>query len=256
MTGAGRPIDDPATGSMATAADNDDRDVAEQLRALEDLEAEYEAGDLDEADYLNLRDDYTVRVADAMRKLEGAAVPTAPEARSRVRRLGPLALGIALVFAVGAGWLLARSAGERGINDGLTGEIASNRQRVFECQEIGVDGRIVESLQCFDEVLIDDPDNVEALTYRGWYVILTTSSAQATGQDDEAGELLEVGRSYLDRAVEVDPGYPDARAFRSVLFDRLGDQQAACAEVDALLALDPPSFFVDQTRAIVERNGC
>ncbi len=230
--------------------------LAEQLQALEDLEAEYEAGDLDEADYRELRDDYTVRVADAMRKIEGKAPPAPVTAASRARRAGPLVLVAALVFAVGAGWLLARSAGERGLDDALTGEIESNRQRVFQCQEMGVDGRIVESLQCFDDVLIDDPDNVEALTYRGWYVILTTSSAQASGQDDEASELLEVGRTYLDRAVEVDPSFPDARAFRAVVFDRLGQPEEACAEVADLLALDPPPFFVTQTEPIVARNGC
>ncbi|MEL6984124.1 MAG: hypothetical protein AAFO29_16990 [Actinomycetota bacterium] len=234
---------------------DDDLRLAEQLQALDDLEAEFAAGDLDEADYRELRDDYTVRVADAMRKMEGKAEP-APPPPSRARLAGPAVLVGAFVFALGAGWLLARSAGERGLDDALTGEIVSNRQRVFQCQEMGVDGRIVESLECFDEVLIDDPDNVEALTYRGWYVILTTSSAQATGQDEEANELLEVGRSYLDRAVEADPSFPDARAFRAAVFDRLGDAPAACDEVEALLALDPPPFFVNQTQAIVERNGC
>lgn len=233
----------------------DDLELAEQLQALEDLEAEYEAGDLDDADYRALRDDYTVRVADAMRKIEGEA-PTVAAPVSRARRVGPLVLVGALVFAIGAGWLLARSAGERGLDDALTGEIESNRQRVFQCQEMGVDGRIVESLQCFDEVLLDDPDNVEALTYRGWYVILTTTSAQATGQDDEAAELLEVGRAYLDRAVDADPSFPDARAFRAAVFDRLGQSEEACAEVAELLALDPPPFFVNQTQAIVDRNGC
>lgn len=234
---------------------DDDLRLAEQLRALEDLEAEFAAGDLDEADYRELRDDYTVRVADAVRKIDGKAAPAKPSP-SRARRAGPLILVGALIFAVGAGWLLARSAGERGLDDALTGEIVSNRQRVFQCQEMGVDGRIVESLQCFDEVLIDDPDNVEALTYRGWYVILTTSSAQVTGQEDEAEELLEVGRTYLDRAVEADPTFPDARAFRAAVLDRLGETEAACAEVEALLALDPPPFFVNQTQAIADRNGC
>lgn len=256
MTDTTDPVDDPVVAPAVGGSGNADLQLAEQLRALEDLEDEYQAGDLDEADYLTLRDDYTVRVADAMRRLEGAATPVDAPGRSRARRLGPLALVVAAVFAVGAGWLLARSAGERGLDDALTGEIESNRQRVFECQELGVGGRIVESLQCFDEVLVDDPDNVEALTYRGWYVILTTSSAQTTGQEDEAAELLEVGRTYLDRAVEVDPGYADARAFRAAVFDRLGQSEAACAEVAALLALDPPPFFVNQTQGIVDRNGC
>ena len=256
MTGTTGPVEDPATGPSRPVTDNDDLQLAEQLRALEDLEAEFAAGDLDEADYRTLRDDYTVRVADAMRKLEGTAPVTPRPFRSRARRLGPAVLVAVAVFAVGAGWLLARSAGERGVNDGLTGEIASNRQRVFQWQELGVDGRIVASLPGVDEVLTDAPDTVAALTSRGWDVILTTSSAQATGQDQEAEELLEVGRTYLDRAVEVDPSFPDARAFRAAVFDRLGQAEAACAEVADLLALDPPPFFVEQTRAIVDRNDC
>jgi len=235
-----------------------EEELADQLRALDDLDAEYRAGDLDEADYRSLRDDYTVRVADTMRRLEDLA-PAEGATGSRPgrrRRIGPIALVAVTVFAVGAGWLLARSAGERGVGDTLTGDIASNRQRVFECQEMGADGRIVDSLRCFDEVLVGDPDNVEALTYRGWYVVLTTSSAEAAGDGASAAELLDVGRSYLDRAVEVNPRFPDARAFRAVVYDRTGDAEAACAEVAALLELDPPPFFVTQTQGIVDRNGC
>ena len=233
-------------------------ELADQLRALDGLDAEFRAGDLEESDYRSLRDDYTVRVADTMRRLENLPPPAGGDAPGggRRRRIGPVALAASLVFAIGAGWLLARSAGERGVGDTLTGDIASTRQRVFECQEMGADGDIIESLQCFDEVLVEDPDNVEALTYRGWYVVLTTSSAEAAGDQESAAELLEVGRTYLDRAVEVNPGFADARAFRAVVYDRLGDAEAACAEVSALLELDPPPFFVSQTEGIVDRNDC
>lgn len=172
------------------------------------------------------------------------------------RRIGPVAAVAALVFAVGAGWLLARSAGERGVGDALTGQVASNRQRVFDCQELGETGQVIESLQCFDEVLTSDPDNVEALTYRGWYVVLATASARAAGQDDEAAELLDVGRTYLDRAVAVDPTFPDARAFRSVVYDRLGLPVEACAELSALLALDPAPMIVGLTQGVADRNDC
>ncbi|HEY1732847.1 MAG TPA: hypothetical protein VGG23_00270, partial [Acidimicrobiales bacterium] len=39
------------------------------LRSLRDLEAERAAGDIDEVDYLALRDDYTVRAAHILRQL-------------------------------------------------------------------------------------------------------------------------------------------------------------------------------------------
>lgn len=40
------------------------------LRSLRDLETEYEAGDIDEADYRVLRDDYVSRAADVLRRLQ------------------------------------------------------------------------------------------------------------------------------------------------------------------------------------------
>ncbi len=233
------------------AALEDELDV--QLRSLDDLEAEHRAGDLDDADYETLRNDYTVRVADTMRRLDHqqGLVET-----GRRRRLNPLVIVALVAFAAGAGWLLARSTGERGVNDILTGGIASTRQRVFDCQELAADNQIVDALRCLDGALLEDPDNPEALTYRGWYLILTISSAEAAGEEEQAAELLETGLTYLDRAVAIDPTFPDARAFRSVVYDRLGDSAAACTEVNDLVALNPPPFFVQQTQAIYDRNGC
>ncbi len=232
-------------------------ELAQQLRSLDDLDAEHAAGDLQDDDYRKLHDLYTVRVADTVRRIEHASGERDEPVPVRSTRRVNLAIvaGIA-VFAVAAGWLLARSTGERGVGDILTGSIDSSRQRIFDCQELAADDQIVESLQCLDEVLLDDPDNAEALTYRGWYLVLTTSSAEAAGDQDQAVELLDTGLTYLDRAVEVDPGFVDARAFRAVVYDRRGDTNAVCQELAELLALDPPPFFVEQTADLTRRNGC
>jgi tetratricopeptide (TPR) repeat protein len=232
-------------------------ELADQLRSLDDLEAEYRAGDLDEDDYQTLRDGYTVRVADTMRQLDDQPVPTpaSPPSGSRRRNL-LLGVAAAVVFSVGAGVLLAQAAGERRLGETMTGSINTSRQRVLDCQELGAEAAIVEALQCFDELLIDDPDNAEALAWRGWYVVLTTSSAEAAGDAETASDLLEIGQTYLDRAVEADPSLPDARAFRAAVYDRRGESAAACAEVAALRALDPAPFYLNQTAAIAERNGC
>ena len=40
------------------------------LRSLRDLEAEHQAGDIDETDYGSLRDDYTARAAAVLRAIE------------------------------------------------------------------------------------------------------------------------------------------------------------------------------------------
>ncbi len=73
------------TPSPAADAANRSRSVLEEerdffLRSLRDLEAERAAGDIDEHDYLALRDDYTVRAAQILRQLGGAGneAPPAP----------------------------------------------------------------------------------------------------------------------------------------------------------------------------------
>ena len=229
-----------------------EEELAMQLRSLDDLDRELEAGDLDPDDHRTLRDDYTVRVADTMRRLDRQRAL----ADDRGRRISPLVVVALVVFAGAAGVLLARSLGERGVNDILTGEIASTRQRVFDCQELAADGQIADALRCLDDVLLQDPDSPQALAYRGWYLILTTSSIEADGDPEQAADLLDSGLGYLDRAVGADPDFPDARAFRAVVYDRLGRSRDACDEVAALVALEPPPFFVQQTQPIVERNRC
>lgn len=221
-----------------------------QLASLKDLDAELAAGDLEQADYDTLKDDYTVRVADTMRRIDQQTdlVATQPK-----RRINPLTVAAVLLFAVGAGWLLARSTGERGVGDTATGNIDTSRQLIFQCQELAAEGQIVESMQCLDGVLARDPENSEALTYRGWYLVLTSGSSQ---DQEQSMELMGAGMTYLNQAIEVDPEYADARAFRSVIFDRLGQSDLACAEVATLLSLNPPQFFVDQTADIRARNNC
>lgn len=226
------------------------------LVSLDDLDAEYEAGDLETDDYESLKAEYTVRVADTMRRLDEQKGVVGQGPRYKPRHL--LAMGAAvLVFAIGAGFLLARASGERGINDALTGAIdQSSRQRTAECQELGmVQGQLLEALECFDGVLEQDPENVEALTYRAWFLVLAGSSNPDI-DPEQSRELTASAEVYLDRAVAIDPTYPDARVFRAVVYDRSGDGDAVCAELGELAELNPPPFFAQQTGAMAERNNC
>ncbi|MGI9611759.1 MAG: hypothetical protein ACR2QO_02530 [Acidimicrobiales bacterium] len=238
------------------------------LRSLEDLDAEYEAGDLDEVDYETLRDDYTARAAAVIRRLDQACAPSSSEQSDSDRRRVPLGRRASLVLALGAfavlaGLFLARTAGERGVNDQITGSIdESSRTRVVRCQELGSSGGdLVGALECFDELLLDDPENAEALAYRGWYLLLASGSLQQSAEgsaqtDMDAAELLASGLDYLDRSIEADPSFPDPLAFRASVYDRLGESELACADIATLLTLDPPEFFLDQTTAIAARNNC
>lgn len=227
------------------------------LRSLDDLDAELAAGDLTQSAYDELRSAYTARVAGITRRLAGLDdISPDPPTRAGRRRL--LWIGGVLGFGVLAGLFLALSAGERGVGDQLTGSIEeSPRQQVFRCQQLGQDpSRLLESFECFDDVLARDPDNAEALTYRGWYGVLASGSAQQAGETDLAAELLASAGLFLDRAIEADPTYPDARAFRLIVLDRLGRTDAACADARALNELGPPEIIVELTAPVIARLGC
>lgn len=252
---------------LTTRSLEEERDFL--LRSIEDLDAELAAGDLSADDHERLRDDYVARAAATLRALaartaedeaatEAAAADEAAAdeaAADETAAGGPSrrlvwAGGLA-VFAVVAGLLLANFAGERGASDALTGSIEpSLRQKNTDCQRLGAEGEMEASLSCFDEILAEDPQNVDALTYRGWYLFLTAQSASASGVDDLAVELLGRAESNLAQAVEIDPEAVEARAFRAVVFNRMGDSDASCAELAVLATLDPPPMITDLTGAL------
>lgn len=253
---------------LTTRSLEEERDFL--LRSIEDLDAELAAGDLSADDHERLRDDYVARAAATLRALaartteDEAANEAADAAAADEGAVGPVddaaaggpprrlvwAGGLA-VFAVVAGLLLANFAGERGASDALTGSIEpSLRQKNTDCQRLGAEGEMEASLSCFDEILAEDPQNVDALTYRGWYLFLTAQSASASGVDDLAVELLGRAESNLAQAVEIDPEAVEARAFRAVVFNRMGDSDASCAELAVLATLDPPPMITDLTGAL------
>ncbi len=254
-----------------------DDELASLVAALDDLDEEFAAGDMSTEDYETLKGDYTVRVAETMRRLERdqkragkrtgtssrSSMTESPATRLKAEADGPsggrriLTWLAVVVFAAGVGVLLAQAAGERGVNDTLTGSIGfSSRQQIQQCQEqAAAGGDLLGALECLDSVLEEDPENVEALSYRAWYLVLAAGGS-AESDEAQAAELFQSAEVYLDQAIDIDPTYADARAFRAVVHDRRGDATAACADIAALLASDPPPFFIDQTRPIVERNGC
>jgi tetratricopeptide (TPR) repeat protein len=204
----------------AYAALEEQRDFL--LGSLDDLEREYEAGDIDEVDYHGLKDDYTARAAAVLRALEEgqARFSAARPARSWSRLIGIFA--VVALLATGAGLLLARASGTRDRGDQLSGDIRiTNRDRLLQALDRLTAGDPVAALELYDEVLETDPDNAEALTYRGWTLALS--------------QLPEDGLQWLDRAIEVDPDYPDARALRAVTLARfLGRSDEALADLEAL----------------------
>jgi tetratricopeptide (TPR) repeat protein len=214
----------------------DERDFL--LASLRDLEREHAVGDLDDADYAALRDDYTARAARVLRALEaGQTEPATEEPATPTRRGRLLVAGAAVVlFAVVAGVLVARSSGRR-----EPGEIATGGVRQSTTEQLNEAGRLLATdldgaIDLYDDVLADDPSNVEALTYKGWALTLQGQSAD--------------GLQALIEAATTNPRYPDVHAFLAIVFYRGGLIDEASRELDRLDALDPPSQIRQLTEGL------
>ncbi len=226
------------------------------LRSIKDLDREFAAGDIDEVDYHELRNDYTVRAADVIRSLDSKK-PVAKKAVGRSKgKLAAIVAGVVL-FAVGAGYLLAQASGERGADEALTGNLdESLRDKVLECEQLGFAQQTLEALQCFDVVLDEDPQNAEALTYRGWFLALAARNAESIGEQDNAVELFASALASLTSAIEIEPNYPDARALRGVQYSWLGEEELACADFSVLDDLDTPDMITGLTSSVRAELGC
>ena len=111
----------------------------------------------------------------------------------------------------------------------------------------------------YAQVLAGDPENVEALTYRGWTLALdavqaggVSSEASADAGDDVVAELRQAIDS-LQKATELDPTYPDPKCFLGIVnFRILRQPEAAQPWVEECLAANPPADIRDLVQAMNE----
>jgi tetratricopeptide (TPR) repeat protein len=247
----------------ALAALEEERDFL--LRSIDDLEREHDAGDVDDTDYAELKDDYTARAAAVLRAIDDRHELAASTAGGRSWGRTAGILGIVAVLALGVGWFVFRDAGTRAPGQGLSGDARQDsanlvlqaqsyfgqaRQALNDGDSQAAVDNFEKSIQTYDKALEISPTNAEAMAYRGWVlhnVALASSSSQATDLDAQAMQ-------WLDRAVAADPTYADARIFRAILLSNLGEYAAAQADLDQVDAAKVPSFMqtdLDNLRADV-----
>jgi len=203
------------------------------LRSLDDLDREHDAGDIDDADYTTLRDGYTARAATVLRAIESQQAALPPKRRRDWKRIG-LWSATLLAVAVVAGVLVAWASGDRLPGDTSSGNIAESvTSKLAEARALQATD-LKGAIQRYDEVLKVEPDNAEALTYRGWLVTLVGSQANAT-------DLVQSGEQSLQRAMQVAPSYADPFCFEAIVRFRIGnDPPGASSAVNQCLALNPP----------------
>jgi hypothetical protein len=212
------------------------------LRSLRDLDAELAAGDVDATDYATLRDGYTKRAADVLRSIEEGKAALPPTRPGRWRR-NVLAAAIVVAVAIGAGILVARTAGQRSPGDTITGAAGPADTATLLAQArsmLGVDVRAAQDL--YAKVLDEDPKNPEALTYSGWLLYLASTGAS----DAVRQTAVQTAKEQLTKAVAADASYPDPHCFLAIVALRVdADATMSQAEQQRCLDLDPPAQIRD-----------
>lgn len=145
-----------------------------------------------------------------------------------------MTVAVVAVVGVGAGLAMARFSGEREPGEQITGELPSTAQeQLAEAAQLFNQGDVVEAARVYDAVLAENPEDVAALTYKGWML-------RNVGVQGEEEELRTGGVELIERALEIDPTFSEAWFFRGIIF--LRDESDPDRAVDALrlaLANDP-----------------
>lgn len=242
------------------------------LASLDDLEAERAAGGIDDESYTTLHDDYTARAAATIRALRDGvdARPVAPTTSWRRRAL---VIGGLALFAVVAGLSLALALGARlpgqtaSGNSAASGDrsaaadvrrqqleaaVAANPDdvagRLLLARFLEADGDLSGALEQYDAVLVIDPSSADAHAQAGRLLYLVAARAPTT----DAAALVAKATDRLDRAVELDPEYADARFFRAIVrANEYGDFLGAQQDLQRYLVVAPSGTFAEQARDLL-----
>ena len=166
---------------------------------------------------------------------------------SRVSRRRPIVvtLVIAVVVGVGGGVLVARQSGQRLPLQTATGGIEDSTASLLAQARLAGPTDVTSAIELYGRVLDTDPDNVEALTYRAWLIMISARQFDDDLRKQAYGSTI----AALGRAIELDPTYPDAMCFLGIVVYRDGGDAASAREfLDRCLDRDPPS----EVRGLVE----
>jgi tetratricopeptide (TPR) repeat protein len=215
------------------------------LDSIEQLDREHADGTLADDEYQALHDQQVARAAEVLRALEqpdagtAAPSPSATSLRSawrrataRVQRKHAVWIAGVVAFVIVAIVGVAITATGRQAGQTTTGSIAEDSNTLIrQAQDQLSNGKALDAVKTYDKVLQRDPQNVQALSYRGWLVRL-------------AG-LPNEGLQSIDKAIAIQPKYPDAHFFRGFIYLRdRNDPNTAINEFNQFLADNPPQDMV------------
>ena len=214
------------------------------LRSITDLDREHLYGDVDDNDYRTLRDGYTARAASVLRAIEDGHVEVSQPRPRRPRVFIAWIVGTLLVACV-AGWLVARTSGQRLPGQAITGGLPGDEvaQKLAEARQLlGVNPQ--QAIIRYQQVRELDPNNAEALTYMGWLIAQSGTSTAAAGAE------------FLRGAIKIDPTYADPHCFLAITsadYLQPPDLDTARSEAQACLDNNPPAQMVQLVQTFASR---
>jgi cytochrome c-type biogenesis protein CcmH/NrfG len=272
-------------GAIDTAAEDDggrgeleDRRRA-AIQSLEEIEADYESGNLSEADYQSLRRRYEKEVESLGRRVAADDVsaagrarkePAAPARRgSRTTALGWVAGTVAFIALA---WLvMSQTLRPRGEGDTITGSLPGQDQGMSPA---GVPVANVDMNRLAELRLIfaENPNDVESLVELGHmylslqsYDELSSVTQQALTIDPENAEalthlgmlLFSTGHPQgvmesFDRALQVDPDFGEALQFKGMVAFIQRDYPTAVEAWQRYLEVVPPDEVAPRIRGMLE----
>jgi cytochrome c-type biogenesis protein CcmH/NrfG len=269
-----------ATVASAERSEIEDRMQA-ALRSLEEIEADFESGNLSESDYAGLRARYQAEVADLEQQLGEIATPSIAAERSERAVAGgksgkSSALGWAagVVAFVALAWLVMSQALSPRTEDGsITGSIPG--------QSMGASGAAAgvpvaevdpQELAALEAVIAENPTDVEALVGLGHLYLrmgrndeLADVTQRALALEPENPEALthmgmllfsmqhpEGVMPSFDRALAADPDFPEALQFKGMVAFMRQDFPTAVEAWDRYVAVVPPEEVSPRIKAMLE----
>ncbi len=146
-----------------------------------------------------------------------------------------LYLGIIFVFlGAGSGASILRNENQTSRQAlSVYAQAKFESQTILEARTLANSGQDVQALKLLSSVLVIDPNQPIALTYQGWLL-------RQAGEKDKSPVLINQGQQFLEKAVNLDPSYPDARVFLGyVLLQDRHNASGAVTQFKAFLADKP-----------------
>ena len=136
------------------------------LKSLDDLDEELANGDISQKDYLQLTQNYKRRLVRLSKREQNAS----KESKLQNAKKTWVTIIFLIALASISGLAIANSSGERSNSESLTGGLReSTISKLQQAQQLlGDSASWSAAISLYDEVLEEQPSNVEAITYRAW----------------------------------------------------------------------------------------